>query len=276
MITYSKIGHFGRLGNQMFQLASTYGIAKKIGHEVCFPIENSKIPNTEHFKDGITRDVYFDLPKVFELDSSILKNSKDIAIDYEVQEPHFHFAKSLFNIPDNCDLKGYYQTEKYFEHCKEEVKKLFTFKPEIKREALEKIPKVFCDCVSIHIRVGDYAGLQEFHPICDGEYYVNATKQFSDDNYYFLIFSDNIEYCKQMFGESENIVYIEGNSPEVDMCMMSICDHNIIANSSFSWWSAWLNSNPYKKVIAPKKWFGPAYDGINDTKDLYCKNWILI
>jgi len=260
----------------MFQFASTYGIAKKRGYEVYFPIDNSEIPSVEDFRDDITREVYFDLPKVFDLDSSILKNSKDIHITYKIQEPHFHFCQNLFDIPDDCDLMGYYQSEKYFEHCEEDIKRLFTFNGKIKREVLEKVPKVFCDCVGIHVRIGDYAGLQQFHPICDTEYYIKASQEFSDDNYYFLIFSDNIEYCKNIFGESENILYIEGNSPEVDMCMMSICEHNIIANSSFSWWAAWLNKNPHKKVIAPKKWFGPAYDGINDTKDLYSKNWKII
>lgn len=276
MITYSDIGHFGRLGNQMFQFASTYGIANKLGYEVCFPIENSEIASVESFKDGITREVYFDLPKVFELRDSILRSRGDISTSYTVQEPHFHFTEQLFSIPDNCDLRGYYQTEKYFEHCKQDVLDLFTFKSQIKSEAVEKMPITNCDRVSIHVRLGDYVGLQQFHPVCDSEYYVQASQNFTDDIYHFVIFSDNIDHCKNMFGESENISYIEGNTAEVDMCMMSMCEHNIIANSSFSWWAAWLNTNPFKKVIAPKKWFGPAYDGINDTKDLYCQNWITV
>jgi hypothetical protein len=276
MITYSDIGHFGRCGNQMFQFAATYGIAKKLGYEVYFPLENSKIPSIEDFKDGITREVYFDLPRIFEIPEQLLKNRGDISTSYTVQEPHFHFTEQLFSIPDNCDLRGYYQTEKYFEHCKQDVLDLFTFKSQIKSEAIEKMPITNCDRVSIHIRLGDYVGLQQFHPVCDSEYYFHASQNFKDDVYHFLIFSDNIDYCKDMFGESENISYIEGNTAEVDMCMMSMCEHNIIANSSFSWWAAWLNTNPFKKVIAPKKWFGPAYDGINDTKDLYCQNWIIV
>lgn len=273
MITYNGIGHFGRLANQMFQFASTYGIAKKCGYDVAFPIENTTVASVEDFKDGVTREVYFDIPSVFDIPKELLKNRFEIFYDKEVQEPHFHFTEEFFKVPDNTNLKGYYQTEKYFEHCKEDIKKLFTFKPEIKREALEKFPKVYSDTVSLHIRVGDYIGLQDFHPICDADYYIRATQHFKDDNYYFMIFSDNIEYCKNIFGESENIIFIEGNSPEVDLCLMSLCEHNIIANSSFSWWAAWLNSNPYKKIIAPKQWFGPAYHYQN-TNDLYCENWI--
>ena len=274
MITYSSIGHFGRLGNQMFQFASTYGIAKKLGYDVAFPLENITTPSVEDFKDGVTREVYFDIPKAFDIPKQLIRPSSEIFYDKEVQEPHFHFTPSLFTIPDNTNVKGYYQTEKYFEHCKEDIKRIFTFQPRIKREALEKFPKVYSDTVSLHIRVGDYIGLQDFHPICDPDYYIRATQHFKDDNYYFLIFSDNIEYCKNIFGESENILYIEGNYPYGDMCLMSICEHNIIANSSFSWWAAWLNSNPYKKVIAPKKWFGPAYH-FQNTNDLYCENWII-
>jgi hypothetical protein len=90
-------------------------------------------------------------------------------------------------------------------------------------------------------------------------------------NYCFMIFSDDIPYCKNIFGDQENVVYIDGNSQEVDLCMMSLCHHNIIANSSFSWWGAWLNSNKYKKVVAPKRWFGPAYS--HNTKDLYPQSW---
>jgi hypothetical protein len=274
MITYKNIGHFGRLANQMFQFASTVGVARKLGLDPIFPKDNIKIPSVEHFKDGVTREVYFDLPKVFELDDNMLRSSRELSIDYEVQEPHFHFTDLLFKIPDNTNLNGYYQSEKYFEHCKDEIKKLFTFKPEIKVEALTKIPKVVNDIVSIHVRVGDYANLQQFHPVCSSEYYESAMNYFMDNNYYFLVFSDDIDHCKRMFGESENLIYSEGNDPYVDMCMMSMCEHNVIANSSFSWWAAWLNSNPNKRVIAPKKWFGPAYN--HSTSDLYCKNWITV
>lgn len=274
MISYKKIGHFGRLGNQMFQFASTYGIANKLGYDVAFPIENTEVPSIEQFKDGVTREVYFDLPKIFNLDYNVIKSINEIETKYQAQEPHFHFSDKLFTIPDECDLGGYYQSEEYFIHCKEDIKRLFTFKKEVKDVAIEKFPKLEYETISIHMRVGDYIGLQEHHPICKPDYYFKATNHFLDQNYYFLIFSDDIEYSKNIFGKSENILYITGNKPEVDMCMMSMCNHNIIANSSFSWWAAWLNSNQSKKVVAPKKWFGSAYY-FQNTKDLYPKSWII-
>ena len=128
--------------------------------------------------------------------------------------------------------------------------------------------------VSIHLRKGDYAGLQQFHPVMDADYYFNAMTHFMDGNYCFLVFSDDIEYAKELFGDQENIVYMEGNEPDVDMCMMSMCHHNVIANSSFSWWGAWLNKKE-NIVISPEKWFGPTLHSYI-TDDLYPENWVII
>lgn len=282
MISYTKIGHFGRLGNQLFQFASTIGLARKLGYEVAFPVENMTVYNREHFKDGVTRDITFDVPKCFEIPEELLKPISEIHTHYEVHEPHFHYSEKLLSIPDGSNLNGYYQTEKYFGHIRTELSKILTFNRDVCEQAESKMPfqldKV--ERVSIHLRRGDYAGLSQWHPVCDGEYYSTAINLFNNENNEmdkrFLIFSDDIDYCKHFFGEHDGIVYIENNHPYVDLCMMSMCEHNIIANSSFSWWAAWLNKNPNKTVIAPKKWFGPAYEGIHDTKDLYCKTWIAI
>lgn len=274
MLTYNKIGHFGRLGNQLFQFASTVGIAKKLGYEVKFPIENTTEAVTEHFQDGKVLDVTFDIPKVFELSSDLLASKEDIKTQYVVKERQFHFDDELFRIPDSTNLTGYFQSEKYFKHVEQELRELLTFKPEIKNKAEELLPKVNGSTISIHIRRGDYVNQQQFHPTCSPEYYIQAASLFEYENPYYIIFSDDIEYCKNLFAESENIHYIDNKDPYVDLCLMSMCDHNIIANSSFSWWGAWLNGNKNKKVIAPKRWFGPAYS--HDTKDLYCKNWIVI
>lgn len=280
MISYKKIGHFGRLGNQMFQFAAAIGIANKINHSVWFPQENTETPSVEDFKDGVTREVYFDLPKYFPSIEVTLAPLSEIETYHIAQEPYFHFCSDLFTIPDQTNLMGYFQTEKYFEHCSELIRDFFQFDREIKIRAENILPKIAGnpELVSVHIRVGDYKGLQQFHPVMDANYYFDAMMEFTDENHetdkYFLIFSDDMEYARSLFGDSEGIIYMEGNEPEVDMCAMSMCDHNIIANSSFSWWAAWLNDNTDKKVVAPKKWFGPAYKGTHDTKDLYPQSWI--
>jgi hypothetical protein len=277
MITYNKIGHFGRLGNQMFQFAATVGIARKANQVFAFPKENTEIPSVEDFKDGVRREVYFDLPKYFPNVERTLQPLEEIQTFHVAQEPYFHFCPDLFTVPDQTNLMGYFQTEKYFEHCSDLILGFFQFDKDIKKQAENNFPSfpVKLEYVSIHLRRGDYAGLQQFHPVMDADYYFDAMTQFMDGDYCFLIFSDDIQYAKELFGEQENIVYIEGNDPAVDMCMMTMCDHNVIANSSFSWWGAWLNDNTNKKVIAPKRWFGPAYKGVHDTKDLYPQSWIV-
>lgn len=275
MITYKNIGHFGRLGNQMFQFAAAYGIAKKNAYDVCFPKGNTTSPSVESFKDGVVREVYFDIPKVFKIDENLMCDDVTNGLQYEVQEPHFHFTDQLFSIPDNCNLNGYYQTEKYFEHCSEDIKRLFTFEDyvaslaSVSMDILDKSKSK----ISIHVRLGDYVNMQQFHTVLGSDYYQKALEHFYPyEDYQFLVFSDNIDQCKNIF--PDNFHFVEEGNDYVEMCMMSMCDHNIIANSSFSWWAAWLNKNPNKKVIAPNNWFGPAYN--HDTKDLYCKNWIVI
>jgi Glycosyl transferase family 11 len=277
MISYKKIGHFGRSGNQMFQFAATVGIARKASQGFAFPQENTEIPSVEDFKDGVRREVYFDLPKYFPNVKRTLASLEEIETIHVAQEPGFHFCKDFFTIPDQTNLQGYFQTEKYFEHCSDLIREFFEFNSETKKKAQNNFPSFPNDVefVSIHLRRGDYIGLQQFHPIMDADYYFDAMTQFMDGNYCFLIFSDDIEYAKELFGDQDNIVYMQGNDPDVDMCAMSMCHHNVIANSSFSWWGAWLNNNPNKKVIAPKRWFGPAYKGVHDTKDLYPESWII-
>lgn len=281
MITYSNIGHFGRLGNQLFQFASTYGIAKKIGSEVAFPIENTVQSVEEHFKDGITRHITFDVPKYFCLDDSILRKKEDIVTKYVYNEPHFHFTEQAFLIQDSCDLLGYYQSEKYFEHCEKDLRRILTFNKDIlsicssiyTNAVLTKAQS--CNTTSIHVRVGDYVGLQQFHPILQADYYQSAIDILYSDTDLFLVFSDDINYCKQIFPEHHKICYIEEGSDIEQLCLMSMCKNNIIGNSSYSWWAAWLNPNP-GVIIAPKNWFGPAYQFTHDTKDVYCKNWKVI
>lgn len=256
MITFSQIGNYGRLGNQLFQLAAVVGIGRKLGYDIKFP------------KD-------FDVPRVFKLDSSILADRQYVMGLPQVGERFFHFDEGLFTVPDNVDIAGYLQTEKYFEHVEDEIRNLFTFHDHVQLGADKLYPKLDAETVSIHVRRGDYVDKQSHHPLCTPEYYQAAINEFTDKNYYYIIFSDDINYCKEFFGEQENILYLNNTDPFIDLCLMSMCDHNIIANSSFSWWAAWLNKNKNKKVVAPKQWFGPAY-AYHVTKDLYCQNWIIV
>jgi hypothetical protein len=126
--------------------------------------------------------------------------------------------------------------------------------------------------VSMHIRRGDYVEANDFHPVQNIEYYEKALDMIGDYQK-LLIFSDDIEWCKTNL-QFRNINFCDGFSPIEDMMIMSRCSHNIIANSSFSWWAAQLNENEKKKVIAPTKWFGPKLN--LETKDIIPETWIKI
>ena len=124
--------------------------------------------------------------------------------------------------------------------------------------------------VSLHVRRTDYVNLQNYHPIAAIQYYKDALDLIEHDK--VVVFSDDINWCKKNF-KFNNMVFIEGNSNIEDLYLMSMCNNNVIANSSFSWWAAWLNKNEYKKIVAPKVWFGPAAPS---DKDIIPDTWIKI
>lgn len=274
MISYKGLGYAGRLGNQMFQYAALLGIANKLGFIAKVPIESSAVYKDAHY-DSTTGTIIkskLELLDCFNVTLSNFTETANINTAHIYQERFFHFDENVFKIKDSTDLHGYYQSEKYFQHCSDLVKQEFTFKSDILAEA-KKIVGNHKDTVAIHVRRGDYLGLPNHHPAATVDYYSQALEYFTDREYTFICFSDDIPWCEEVFC-GDNIIY-SNSTPFVDLCCMSMCDHNIIANSSFSWWGAWLNSSKSKKVIAPSQWFGPAYLQ-NSTEDLYCKNWIII
>ena len=170
------------------------------------------------------------------------------------------------------------QSEKYFVHNRALILDLFAPTTDIKNYITSKYSGIInANALSIHVRRGDYVYLPNHHPVASPEYYTNAinyiTTKTRIDKY--IVFSDDINYCKSMFGESEDITYINGEKDYIDLYLMSMCEHNIIANSTFSWWGAWLNQNSDKIVVAPKTWFGTARTDL-DTSDLIPENWIKI
>jgi len=272
MITNTKIGYNGRLGNQMFQFASIVGIARRNNLNVKFPFNET--PTNQSFADGIIRKVFNELNLAFNIPTEFFSNN--IIVHNNYNEEYFHFNEHIFNtIKDDTNMDGYFQSEKYFEHIEDEIKSLFTFKQNIYSIAKNNFPNTDLETVSIHIRMGDYK-FSNVHPVCNNEFYKNAIeKHFSDKPYYFIIFSDEIEQAKNMILITDNIMYIDTNNSYVELCMMTMCNHNIIANSSFSWWGAWLNPNENKKVIAPNKWFTGTYSDVN-VSDIYCGDWIIL
>jgi hypothetical protein len=257
MITYSYLGRNGRLGNQMFQYALLLGVHTKMNREI---VLSENIGDIELFK-------------CFDIKGCHFFNQRDIFTPNKFEEQQFHFDKKVFRTQDNTDFKGYFQTEHYFKHCKDKVREEFIFKSEIQERANNWIKdyKQY-NLVSIHIRRTDYVNIPNHHPLCSLDYYKKAITEFPGS--YFMIFSDDIEWCRENL-LIENAVYVDTGNDFVDLCIMSMCNDNIIANSSYSWWGSWLNINPIKRVIAPKIWFGPAYFYWK-TDDIYLPNFNIL
>ena len=241
MITYSALGNNGRLGNQLFQYALLLGVQAKLDRNIVLP---ETIGNIQLFQ-------------CFDIKGCHFFNERDIFSPCRFEERQFHFDKKVFRTEDHTDFKGYFQTEKYFEHCRDKVRETFVFKEAIKDRANQWIESYKQhNLVSLHVRRTDYVHLPNHHPLCTLDYYKTAIAEFPDAH--FIIFSDDIEWCKENL-QIENATFADTGSDYVDLCVMSMCNHHIIANSSYSWWGAWLNPSETKRVIAPKIWFGPAY-----------------
>ncbi|MBI3631991.1 MAG: alpha-1,2-fucosyltransferase [Candidatus Vogelbacteria bacterium] len=196
-------------------------------------------------------------------------------------EPYFQFCPEIFEINDNCYLSGNWQSEKYFKKIEDVLRKELTLKnipTFLTKEWLQKTAT--CNSISIHIRRGDYiqkTNTNKIHGTCEAEYYENAVKLISKtiNKPEFFIFSDDIDWAKKNLRINYPIHLVSDNEilDYEELIIMSNCKHNITANSSFSWWGAWLNNNRNKITIAPKKWF--QVEEI-DTKDLIPSSWIRI
>lgn len=251
----------GGLGNQLFQIAAAVSLAADNNDTAVFNLAHHDLP-----KQG---------RKCYNYVESILRNvnfSDSYQITKIYKEPTFSY-KSIPYEPDLC-LVGYFQSEKYFINNKEIIKELFSIDDTSNALIEEKYAEVLAKKpVSVHIRRGDYLSSQGVHPVCSKEYYRRAFEAFnagSSETTSFLFFSDDIEWCKENF-VGDNYYFAQDNEDYIDLYLMSKCAHHIIANSSFSWWAAWLNDNPERRVIAPDRWFG----GLDkhETKDLRPDDW---
>ena len=261
---FNLLGNFGRLGNMMFQVASTIGVSKTNGS-----VAAANLSVVPLFKE------------IFQLNSVVDTLVQNLHQVYS--EGKFSFDDTVFKLEQglNVDLRGYFQTEKYFKHCENTIRQNFTFNDNIRTLAANIIPSDVC--VSVHVRRGDYVNISEYHHNQTPDYYFSALERFPHHRPVF--FSDDIEWCKQTFKSLPNDpVFIENTdtlnlnpavtsdmSAYIDMCAMSFCNDHIIANSSFSWWGAWLGNG---NTIAPKTWFGPK--GKQDWQDIYCDGWEVI
>lgn len=197
-----------------------------------------------------------------------------------VVEPHFHYWSKIHEVPQDCYLTGYWQSEKYFKAQASVIRADFTFKSsmtKINADLAKKISTV--NSVSLHVRRGDYINnhkTNRVHGVCSIDYYKSAIRNILDrvDKPCFFFFSDDIPWAMENLKIDMPCQYIshnQGVESYNDMRLMSVCKHHIIANSSFSWWGAWLNPNPNKIVVAPQRWFSKS----TNTTDLIPENWLI-
>lgn len=283
----------GGLGNQMFQYAAAYSLSKSKGTSILvdslefkktsFNLELT-VFNQLQLTFSNKLDCYIQFPMAFVpgLRKLFKKITPKIAADKRkyFYEYKFSYINEIDHAPKTCYLDGYWQSYKYLKNHEQDIREIYTFSKPEDPNNLDFLKQIHeSNSVSIHIRRGDYLkpGIKEVHGNLGLEYYqaaidaINSKVQSSK----FFIFSNDINWVKKSldFG-TDQVVYIDNNNPgHLDMYLMSQCKNNIMANSSFSWWGAWLNQNPSKVVIAPQKWFATPN---KDTQDLCPTNWIRI
>ncbi len=259
MIGFNHLGVIGRLGNQMFQYATLRGIADEHGYEFIIPESD--------FQDEWNDHQLFDAFKL-----PHLKNRGKV-VDQYLQERQFNYDEKLFyQCPDDVSLHGYFQTERYFSNIADSIKEDFTFHDEVV-ENCKEVMDAMDNPISLHVRRTDYVEKSQDHPPCSLDYYKEALTHFDDDRQ-VIIFTDDIPWCKsQEIFSGDRFLISETEDNVYDLCLMSMCKSHIIANSSFSWWGAWLAN--CGRVIAPSKWFGPNNAHL-DTKDLYPDHWEIL
>jgi hypothetical protein len=245
----------GGLGNQLFQISNLLSICEDYKYKAVIPKLN-KSPSIFHDRKVYWNNLFTNLP--------LGKKYKY----YKKYKENNSFKKiELSN--ENTILCGYFQSYRYFDHNKNFiVNKLFT--NDIVLNLIRKYDFLKVCNVSIHVRRGDYLKLDNIYKILDLNYYENALTYFPK-NIKKIVFSDDIEYCRMFFKNIENIEFIENIEDYEQMILMSMCSNNIIANSTFSWWSAYLNKNGNKKIIVPKKWY------LNNKMSIDIpKEWIIL
>lgn len=288
----------GGLGNQMFQ----YAAARRLAHfnntnlkidlswfdNIC-EVDSSRKYALDEFaiqENFATREEIETLTVQTQgfVERLITKamGRKPKATPSYIREKYFHFDPDILSLNNDVYLDGYWQSEKYFKDIETIIRQEFTIKSEmnVKSLAIEKQVKSI-NSVSLHIRRGDYVSnphTNQVHGSCNIKYYFRCVENLirSVKHPHFFIFSDEPEWTRANLKLPYPTTFVNHNPPEngyEDLTLISLCQYHIIANSSFSWWGAWLNQNPCKIVMAPKKWFN-SLD--YNTKDLIPDEWLKI
>ncbi len=243
----------GGLGNQLFQYA--------YGRTLSLEKKERLVFDTSWYKGRINRTYMLDHFKIEATKAGILTRM-------------LHKKETL------VDTSGSWHNENYFKKYEGKIRKELSFKNPLSKFNQEIFSKIqTTNSVSIHIRGGDYVSgnKSSFHETCSADYYSSAIAIIREkvSNPHFFIFTDDINWAKGLMQFPEPFTFVSSpdNPPHEELALMSSCKHNIIANSTFSWWAAWLNPNPDKTVIGPSKWFANEKNG---NSDILPASWIRI
>jgi len=253
MLTFSRLEHKGNLGNQLFQIASIIGIAKKNGHNFAFP----EWSYSKYFKNR--------LPILSE------ENFKDFQLIKETDSTFYNYVLD----DKNYDFDGWFQSEKYFDI--ESTKYFFKFKEELVEKIKQKYRESLGrETILVSIRRGDFVDHPDFYqlPI---NYYITALNRYFSNwrNKSIIVLSDDFEYINFHFGCLRNCFYFKEITPIEQLVLATQCDNFIISNSTFSWWCAWLGEKSDSIVIRPKHFFTDTKRKVNDDRDYFPGRWII-
>lgn len=251
----------GQLGNQLFIIAATVSLALDHDAEAVFP-------------DLITRTqegLPVNREKILYRCNAVMPEGTSLKFHY--REPHFHYAPIPYQ--PNMQISGYFQSEKYFRNHKDEIVALFAPSAEIKDYLTNKYSHLInhpCS-VAIHVRHYSESGGERIYVPCSSDYLKKAMALYPKEAQ-FVVCTNDLERTKKLFADlSVEPYYVENEPHYHDFYLMSMCKHNIISNSSYSWWAAYLNTNPEKIVAAPLAWF--TSDSGLDSKDLIPSSWMV-
>lgn len=246
VVTFQALGRYGRLANQMYQIAGVIGVARRNGFDFAFPYWK----NYDHLERfGSSEDI--DIQRHF-------VNPLPLYDGPTLPDHPVPWGYSDIKLTRSVSLSGHFQSEKFFEHCLDEVKWYLRMKDE----------PPLNDYCAIHVRRGDYD--DAYHPRVPVSYYREAMKQVAGP---YLVFSDDIPACKEMFGS--DVEYSEGRDYLEDFKLLKRCRSYVIANSSYSAMAAVLGEARDKRVVAPRPWFGPKHAAITG-EDIYSSGWTVI
>ena len=284
----------GGLANQMFQYALGRALSIKNNDELKLDVSGfAQTPAGDTKREYELK--FFNIEEKFasekEIRPLIIRNKFLVKVirrlpflsfinKRHVIEHGINFQPEILKLKGDLYLEGFWQRKNYISSIEKIIRQDFTLKPEfasrLKQDWLNKINN--SNSISVHVRRGDYVTnkiTNKLFGVCDLDYYYQGIKLIAAKlkNPAFFVFSDDLDWCQKNIKSSFPIHFVTGNKSYEDLILISNCKHNILANSSFSWWSAWLNSNPDKIVIAPKQWFKKK---ILSASDLIPESWLTI